>query len=247
MRIQRALARAGVASRRHSEALISAGRVTVNGRVAQLGESIDTARDELRVDGNIVKTPVGGGPVWLALLKPASVMTKRADPRGRKTVFDLVGDVPGLTYVGRLDFMTEGLLLFTTDGAAVHALTHPSKEVERTYVAIVRGDAPAAALQARKGVELEDGLVQPRRVAARALRDGSYEFEVTITEGRKHEVRRLCSALGLRVDRLIRVSFGPITLGDLPVGASRPLTEKELVQLSAVLNLKGSGVAGASQ
>ena len=241
MRIQRALARAGIASRRHSEELIAAGRVTLNGRVARLGESMDTARDELRVDGQIVKTPVEVVPMWLALHKPAGVMTTRADPRGRKTVFDLVDDVRGLTYVGRLDYMTEGLLLLTTDGAAAHALTHPSGEVERTYVAIVHGDAPAAVLMAMRGVELEDGPVRPRRVIARALRDGSYEFEVTITEGRKREVRRLCTALGLRVERLIRVGFGPIALGDLPVGESRRLTEKELVKLSAVLNLmKGS-------
>ena len=246
MRIQRAMARAGVASRRHSEKLIAAGRVTVNGRVALLGESIDTATDELRVDGKVVGAPAAGGgeggAVWLALHKHAGVMTTRSDPRGRKTVFDLVDDVPGLTYVGRLDYMTEGLLLFTTDGAAVHALTHPSGEVERTYVAVVHGDAPAAVLLAKRGVELEDGPVHTRNVTARALRDGGYEFEVTIAEGRKHEVRRLCKALGLRVDRLIRVSFGPIALGDLPVGASRPLTEKELVKLAAVLNLKGSGL-----
>ena len=247
MRIQRALARAGVASRRHSEELISAGRVTVNGRVAKVGDSVDTARDELRVDGNIIRT-AAVDPVWLALHKPSGVMTTRADPRGRKTVFDLVDDVAGLTYVGRLDYMTEGLLLLTTDGAAAHALTHPSSEIERTYVAIVQGDAPAAVLSAKKsgGVELEDGPVRPRHVAARALRDGRYEFEVTITEGRKREVRRLCTALGLRVERLIRVGFGPITLGDLPVGAARPLTAKELVKLSAVLNLKGSGAATAS-
>jgi 23S rRNA pseudouridine2605 synthase len=175
-------------------------------------------------------------------------MTTRADPRARKTVFDLVDDVAGLTYVGRLDYMTEGLLLLTTDGAAAHALTHPSSEIERTYVAIVQGDAPAAVLRAKRsgGVELEDGPVRPRNVAARGLRDGRYEFEVTITEGRKREVRRLCTALGLRVERLIRVGFGPITLGDLPVGAARPLTAKELVKLSAVLNLKGSGAATAS-
>jgi len=220
----------------------------VNGRVAKIGDSVDTARDELRVDGNIVQSPVGGDPVWLALHKPAGVMTTRADPRGRKTVFDLVDDVAGLTYVGRLDYMTEGLLLLTTDGAAAHALTHPSSEIERMYVAIVQGDAPAAVLRAKKsgGVELEDGPVRPRHVAARALRDGRYEFEVTITEGRKREVRRLCTALGLRVERLIRVGFGPITLGDLPVGAARPLTTKELVKLSAVLNLKGSSAATAS-
>lgn len=211
--------------------------MTVNGRVAKIGESVDTEHDELRVDGTLVKPPAEH--VWLKLHKPPSVMTTRADPRGRKTVFDLVDDVPGLTYVGRLDYMTEGLLLLTNDGAAANALMHPSGEVERAYVAIVRGDAPGAAVKARRGVELDDGPVRPRKVDARPLNDGSgrYELEVTITEGRKREVRRLCQALGLRVERLLRVRFGPITLGDLAVGESRHLTAPELVKLRAVLNL----------
>src|SRR5438270_1449498 len=123
MRIQRALARAGVASRRHSEELIAAGRVSVNGKVAVVGQSGDPARDEITVDGKAVRAPAR--VVWIALHKPAGVMTTRSDPGGRKTVFDLVDDVPGLTYVGRLDYMTEGLLLLTNDGRAAHALTHP--------------------------------------------------------------------------------------------------------------------------
>src|SRR5258705_6841217 len=113
MRVHRALARAGVASRRQSEELIAAGRVTVNGRVAQLGQSVDPQQDELRVDGRVVHPPASA--VWLLLNKPASVMTTRSDPQGRKTVFDLVPDIAGLTYVGRLDYMTEGLLLLTND------------------------------------------------------------------------------------------------------------------------------------
>jgi 23S rRNA pseudouridine2605 synthase len=240
MRLQRALARAGVASRRHSEELIAAGRVTVNGRVAQIGQSVDPEHDEIRVDGKAILAPAG--PVWIMLHKPAGVMTTRSDPRGRQTVFDLVDDVPGLTYVGRLDYMTEGLLLLTTDGSGANRLTHPSGEVERTYVAIVRGDAESAARMARRGVDLDDGPVQPLAVSTRSLGGGLHEFEVTIAEGRKREVRRLCKALGLTVERLIRVRFGPIELGDLPVGKSRRLTPKELVQLSAVLNLKaGAG------
>lgn len=238
MRIQRALARAGIASRRHSEELIAAGRVTINGKAAQIGQTVDADRDDIRVDGHVVRAPAES--VWLALHKPAGVMTTRSDPRGRKTVFDFVEDAPGLTYVGRLDYMTEGLLLFTNDGQAVNALMHPSGEVERTYVAVVRGDAAAAAVRAKRGVELDDGPVRARKVAARSIGGGRHEFEVTITEGRKREVRRLCKALGLEVERLIRVSFGPIELGDLAVGVSRPLTPKELVKLSAVLFLKGS-------
>ena len=233
MRIQRALARAGVASRRHSEALIAAGRVTVNGQPAQIGQTVDPARDDIRVDGTIVRAPES--TVWIALHKPAGVMTSRGDPRGRRTVFDLVPEVPGLTYVGRLDYMTEGLLLFTNDGKAVHALMHPSYEIERTYVAVVRGDVAAAVRQARRGVDLEDGPVRPTRVAGRDLGGGLHEFEVTITEGRKREVRRLCTALGLRLERLIRVRYGPILLGDLAPGAVRRLTEPEVRQIGALL------------
>src|SRR5688572_17556195 len=198
MRLQRALARAGVASRRHAETLIAAGRVTVNGQVAHVGQSVDPSRDDIRVDGTSIAT--SKGTVWLVLHKPVGVMTTRADPQGRRTVFDLVDDVPGLTYVGRLDYMTEGLLLLTTDGSAAHTLTHPSREVDRTYIAVVTGDAPAVVERARRGVQLEDGPVTPRAVEARRVAGGRYEFEVTIAEGRKREVRRLCTALGLKVE-----------------------------------------------
>lgn len=235
MRLQRALARAGIASRRKAEELITAGRVTVNGRVATLGESADPARDDIRVDGQRLGAPPE--TVWLALHKPAQVMTTRDDPRGRHTVFDLVPDIPGLTYVGRLDYLTEGLLLFTNDGEAVHALMHPSNAVERTYVAVVRGDAPGAVPVARRGVELEDGMVRPKHVAARPAGEGKFELELTITEGRKREVRRLCKALGLHVDRLIRLRYGPVTLGDLPVGKIRPLTEDERRQIQRIVEL----------
>lgn len=233
MRIQRALARAGVASRRHSEELIAAGRVTVNGRVAQIGQSVDPEKDDIRVDGTAVRAPAPA--VWIVLNKPSGVMTTRSDPEGRRTVFDLVQDAPGLTYVGRLDYMTEGVLLLTTDGAAAHALTHPSFEVERTYVAIVRGDAETAARVAKGGVELDDGEVRPKRVSARSLGGGLHEFEVTLTEGRKREVRRLCMALGLRVERLIRTRYGPVSLGSLEVGKSRPLTNPERREIQALV------------
>jgi 23S rRNA pseudouridine2605 synthase len=229
MRIQRALARAGVASRRHSEELIAAGRVSVNGAVARIGLTVDPDRDEIRVDGKIIGA--AAAPVWILLNKPAGVMTTRSDPDGRKTVFDLVDDVPGLTYVGRLDYMTEGVLLLTNDGTAAHELTHPSHEVERTYVAIVTGNAEAAAKRAQRGVELEDGLVQPVSVTARPVGAGRSEFEVTITEGRKREIRRLCTALGLTVERLIRVRYGSVTLGKLQPGQSRKLSTREIREL----------------
>ena len=235
MRLQRALARAGVASRRKAESLITAGRVTVNGRVATLGESADPQRDDIRVDGEPVRQPAQS--VWIALHKPAGTMTTRTDPRGRKTVFELVDDVPGLTYVGRLDYLTEGLLILTNDGDGAHALMHPSSEVERTYIAMVRGDAPSAVAAARRGVQLEDGPVHLRKVSTRLASDGSglHELELTIIEGRKREVRRLCKALGLRVERLIRTRYGPVVLGDLAPGRSRPLTPRERQDIAAIV------------
>jgi 23S rRNA pseudouridine2605 synthase len=232
MRIQRALARAGIASRRNAEELIAAGRVRVNGEVARVGMSVDVDRDRITVDGATIAAPAQAQ--WIVLHKPAGVLTTKGDPRGRPTVFDLVPSVPGLTYVGRLDYMTEGLLLLTTDGAAAHRLTHPSTEVERTYVATVRGNANAAVRQARKGVELEDGPVNPIHVEAHAVGDRKWEFEVTLAEGRTREVRRLCEALGLTVERLVRVSFGPVNLGSLPPGKTRSLTSKERQMLDAI-------------
>ena len=230
MRIQRALARAGIASRRHSEELIAEGRVTVNGTVAQIGQSVDPEKDQISGDGKPLDAPEAA--TWIVLHKPLGVMTTRSDPEKRKTVFDLVKPVRGLTYVGRLDYMTEGVLLLTTDGKAANALTHPSSGVEREYLAIVRGDAESAVSLARHGVDLPDGPVRASHVSSKSLGGGMHEFRVTIAEGRKREVRRLCTALGLTVERLIRVRYGPVELGNLAAGKSRAPTADELRQLT---------------
>ena len=222
MRIQRALARAGVASRRSAEELVMAGRVTVNGTVAKTGQVVDPVQDDIRVDGRRIEAP--RATEWIVLHKPAGVLTSRPDGTDRRNVFDLVPPIPGLTYVGRLDFLTEGVLLLTTDGEAAHALTHPSREVPRSYLAIVRGDAEGAALEAGRGVTLDDGVVTPTDISIRWLRRGVWEFAMTIREGKTHEVRRICEKLGLEVERLVRTRFGPVALGDLPMGGQRALT-----------------------
>ncbi len=227
MRIQRALARAGVASRRKSEELVASGRVRVNGTVAEVGLVVNPERDVILVDGRRIGAPAKES--WVVLNKPAGVICTRSDTRGRRTVFELVPDIPGLTYVGRLDFLTEGVLLFTNDGTAAHVLMHPSHAVEREYRATVTGDAEAAVRRARGGVELRDGAVLPSDISARPLASGRgrWELSVTLTEGRNREVRRLCRELGLFVERLVRVRYGPVTLGRLPSGESRALTRRE--------------------
>lgn len=236
MRIQRALARAGVASRRKSEELITAGRVMVNGGVAVIGQVVEPDRDVILVDGKAIAAPAA--EAWVVLNKPSGFICTRSDTRGRPTVFELVPDIPGLTYVGRLDFLTEGVLLFTNDGTAAHVLMHPRHEVEREYVATVTGDAEAAVRQARRGVELHDGFVFPRHISAKPLADarGRWELSVTITEGRNREVRRLCKALGLFVERLVRVRYGPVTLGRLPTGETRALTGREHEVIRALVS-----------
>jgi 23S rRNA pseudouridine2605 synthase len=225
MRLQRALARAGVTSRRKAEELIRAGRVRVDGTVATLGSSVDPERQRVSVDGRTVKQAAAA---WYALNKPIGVVVSRGDPDRRRTVFELVPDVPGLIYVGRLDVMTSGLLLLTTDGAAAHRLMHPRYAVQRTYRLAVHGataESVRRALAARIAI---DG--RPVAIVSATVRhkNKSVEIELTLAEGRHRIVRRLAEALGLKVEWLHRVSYGPVRLGDLAEGRSRPLTQREI-------------------
>ena len=229
MRLQRALARAGVTSRRKAETLIRAGRVHVDGAVATIGMQVD-ADQRVTLDGR----PVGAAPhaVWLALHKPTGYVVTRADPAGRPTVFDLVPRVPGLTYVGRLDFMTSGLLLLTTDGALAHRLTHPRFAVPRTYRLRARGrTAPATRAALARPTRIEGRPVALTDVRVREVTAG-LELELTLVEGRNRIVRRLAKAMGLEVEALHRVAYGPIHLGRLAAGDHRPLTPREIELLS---------------
>lgn len=225
MRLQRVLARAGVTSRRKAEDLIRAGRVRVDGTVATLGSSVDPDRQRVSVDGRTVKPAAA---VWFALNKPLGVVASRGDPDHRRTVFDLVPDVPGLIYVGRLDVMTSGLLLLTTDGAAAHHLTHPRYEVRRTYRLAVHGAPADAVRRALAGSPVVDGRAVAIVAASVRTKGKSVEIELTLAEGRNRIVRRLAEALDLKIEWLHRVSYGPVRLGDLAEGRSRPLTRREI-------------------
>jgi 23S rRNA pseudouridine2605 synthase len=225
MRLQRALARAGVTSRRKAEELIRAGRVRVDGAVATLGLSVDPVRQRVTVDGRAVRQ----GPVtWLALNKPVGYVVTRGDPEGRRTVYSLLPSVPGLTYVGRLDVMTSGLLLLTTDGAAAHRLMHPRFAVPRTYWLRVHGQGATEVRAALARPPAIDG--RPVRVVDFRVRpvERSVEVEVTLAEGRSRIIRRLAEALGLKVEWLHRVAYGPVRLGRLAEGTYRRLAAQEV-------------------
>jgi 23S rRNA pseudouridine2605 synthase len=235
MRLQRALARAGVASRRAAEELIEAGRVRVDGAVATLGMKVDPDRQAITVGGRRIALKPRR---WLAFHKPLGVVTTAADEAGRRTVLDFIPDSAGLTYVGRLDVMTTGLLLLTTDGEAVHRLTHPKYRVPRRYTALVHGRPTAEVERAVRGkVIIEGRPVQPSAVRVRAGHEGRSIVDVTLGEGRNRIVRRWAEALGLKVERLARLSYGPVRLGDLKPGEYRPLTPREEAALYRAIDL----------
>lgn len=236
MRLQRFLARAGVASRRQAEELITAGRVRVNGKVAELGSSVTPGKDRVAIGKKVITLAERR---WIALHKPLGVVTTADDEEGRRTVFDLLPASAGLTYVGRLDAGTTGLLLLTTDGDAVHRLTHPRWRIPRQYIALVHGiEAGALEAKAATRVVVEGRPVVPSRVKVRPGRDGRSILEVTLTEGRNRIVRKWVEEMGGKVERLARVSYGPVRLGDLKPGEWRLLTPKEEQGIYQAIGLK---------
>jgi len=235
MRLQRALARAGVASRRAAEELIEGGRVRVDGQVATLGMKVDPERQRITVGGRTVK-PVERR--WLAFHKPLGIVTTASDEEGRRTVLDFLPDHAGLTYVGRLDVMTTGLLLLTTDGEAVHRLTHPRYHIPRRYTALVHGKPTNEIAQAiRSRIVIDGRPVVPVESRVRPGTEARSILDVTLVEGRNRIVRRWCEAMGLKVDRLARLSYGPVRLGDLAPGRWRPLTPREESALYKAIRL----------
>jgi 23S rRNA pseudouridine2605 synthase len=222
-RLQKLLAKAGLGSRRACEELIEEGRVTVNGTVAHLGQRANAGSDRIAVDD--IPLPIREGIVYYLLNKPLGVVSSAFDPEGRPTVVELLPDAPRVFPVGRLDIMTEGLLVLTNDGELAHHLTHPSFGVLKEYVVEVEGRLSREAIgRLRRGVELEDGLTNRARVTLL----GPHAARITIHEGRNRQVRRMCEAVGHPVRRLVRTRIGPVSDRALAPGRWRYLTTGEV-------------------
>lgn len=227
-RLQKLISAAGIASRRTAEAIISEGRVTVNGAIAVLGMSADPDKDRICVDGEPLS--ISARRRYIILHKPRGYVTTMKDDRGRPTVAELVKDAGGRLYpVGRLDMDSEGLLILTDDGEAANAMMHPSHEVDKVYTVFVQGeDIKSGVRRMQKMESLEGEPIRPPRVSLVELKGQGAELQVTIHEGKNRQVRRMCRACGMTVRRLIRVAEGPILLGGLPVGKWRSMTKDEI-------------------
>ncbi|HET7273687.1 MAG TPA: pseudouridine synthase [Longimicrobiaceae bacterium] len=231
LRLQSYLAKAGVASRRGGEDMIRAGRVTINGRIAEIGESVTPGVDRVELDGR----PLEPAKVeWIALHKPRGYVTTRDDPRGRRTVYHfLPQELHHLFHVGRLDRESEGLLLLTNDGATANRLLHPRYGTTKEYVAEVQGKPDARALERlESGVRLDDGIARAESaILLDQVGDDTFRVQLVLREGRKREVRRMLEKVGHPVERLVRRRFGPVELGDLGNGRWRHLTTAEVKSL----------------
>ena len=238
VRLQKVLAAAGVGSRRHCEELIGEGRVEVDGEIVRrYGARVDPQHQVIRVDG--MRIPSRQDLVYLALNKPAGVLTTMSDDRGRPTIADFLGDYPERLYhVGRLDYDTEGLMLLMNDGELAHRLAHPSYGVLKTYLADVPGPLPRdVGRRLLSGVELEDGVASADKFRVVEQAGSRALVELTLHEGRKHIVRRMLAEVGHPVSRLVRTHVGPIALGSQRPGTTRPLTTREIGELYAAVGL----------
>lgn len=230
MRLQKYLAQAGVASRRKCETYIEQGRVSVNGEIVRVLGSCVGYGDEVRLDGQLLHFEKA---TTICLYKPDKVICSNGDPQGRATVQDYIQDIPlRLYHIGRLDFDTEGLLLLSNDGALAHALTHPSHQVPKTYLAVCRGEVDPAALQhLRDGVRLDDGVTSPAQAELIDMDGVHSRIKIVLREGRNRQVRRMLDAVGMQVVLLRRDAVGDLTLQGLRPGQWRELREEELAAL----------------
>lgn len=238
-RLQKILSKAGITSRRKAEGLILQGRVSVNGKIVrELGTKAVLGRDEIRVDGKTIKPESEG--VVLVLFKPRRCVTTLHDPQGRPTVADFINKFPMRLYpVGRLDYDAEGLLLLTNDGELAHRLQHPRYKVPKTYLVKVRGHPPAEALAIlQQGVNLDDGITAPAELIVIEDDQKATWLSLTLREGRKHQVKRMCAAVGHPVLRLRRTKVGPIELDDLRPGEIRRLKSRAVRSLRKNVGLK---------
>jgi 23S rRNA pseudouridine2605 synthase len=242
--VQKVLARAGLGSRRACEELIVAGRVTVDGAVAVLGDRVDATTQRLALDGVTVVTRTD--LVYYLLNKPARVVTTAHDPEGRRTVVDLVPPQPRVFPVGRLDYDTEGLLILTNDGELAQLLSHPSHGVEKAYVAEVDSVPTRRALRdLREGVVLDDGRTAPARARVLAQNSDGVALEIVVHEGRNRQVRRMCAAVGLEVRRLVRTRVGPVRDAHLAPGEWRALRPREVRALYTAASADNAGTTTA--
>lgn len=229
-RLQKILSARGIASRRASESMIEAGRVTVNGVVAKLGQLADPETDTIFVDGRPL--PSMENYVYIMLHKPRGFVTTMSDERGRRTAAELIADCGVRVYpVGRLDMDSEGLLLFTNDGEFANAMMHPKHEVNKTYLAWVIKYSPEAFENIQKPITLDGYQIRKPKVRLIKTQADKALLEITIHEGRNRQVRRMCDAAGMYVTRLKRIAEGTLQLNDLPLGKWRYLTEDEITLL----------------
>ena len=232
-RLQKILSRAGVASRREAESMITAGRVAVDGKVVtELGVKADPATSSITLDGKPVVVAVG--KVYIVLNKPSGYVTTLRDPQGRPIVTELLKGLGVRVFpVGRLDYNTEGLLLLTNDGEWANRLAHPRHEVDKEYLVRVRGTvAKEQIVRLEQGIELEDGKTAPARASVTKQSDNNTWISVTIHEGRYRQVRRMCEAVSLSVVRLRRVRYGSLVMGELKIGEYRHLKPWEVAALA---------------
>jgi 23S rRNA pseudouridine2605 synthase len=231
MRLQKALAHSGVASRRRAEEYIREGRVKVNGQVVNEMGVVVTANDNIEVDGKPIK--LESKKVYILLHKPKGYITSVSDPKGRKTVIDLIDGIEERIYpVGRLDYDSSGLLFLTNDGQFANFLMHPKHEILKTYIVTVKGKPSENAIQSlRKGIKIENYITAPAYVNVLSIYENKTKLEITIHEGRNRQVRKMCEKIGNPVIRLKRVAYGGVQLGNLKAGEWRYLTESEKKRL----------------